>query len=366
MGGPARGGLSHVVRDLARAQITTDYQHIVRHLAGPFLPEIARIFPGHFQIVYLLTSFQRRQVWHACLARRHVGRRNPVKIKNPACLRERFLHEKSRLLLAEAYPEIPPGFEAALGRLGPAAQHPEIYALLHEFMAQPILRREINHLARIDARLLRTLARLPEPMRTVRMAQELADPRAAEAVVQLIRLLTNKPSTNGEDSGQVDFSPRRRRSAAELLETLYHATPFPKAPVAESTLCMHIDSAERMREIVAQYKNCLVNFIPEAIRGEYAFYEWKGSEGAIISIVPDRPYGWRLDDIKGIANAPVSDETVKAIEGYFSGHDVVARPPIEQMISRIQMRARRRRNQDAETVEQELDELFMELEEADF
>ncbi len=42
------------------------------------------------------------------------------------------------------------------------------------------------------------------------------------------------------------------------------------------------------------------------------------------------------------------------------------RPPIEQMISRIQMRARRRRNQDVGTIEQELDELFMELEEADF
>ncbi len=167
------------------------------------------------------------------------------------------------------------------------------------------------------------------------------------------------------EAGPVDLSSRRRRSAAELLEALYHATPFPKAPVAASALCVHIDSAERMREIVAQYKNCLVNFIPEAIRGEYAFYEWKASEGAIVSIVPDRPYGWRLDDIKGVANAPVSDETVKAIEGHFSGHDVVARPPIEQMISRIQMRARRRRNQDAETVEQELDELFMEFDEID-
>ena len=167
------------------------------------------------------------------------------------------------------------------------------------------------------------------------------------------------------EAGPVDLSSRRRRSAAELLEALYHATPFPKAPVAASALCVHIDSAEGMREIVARYKNCLVNFIPEAIRGEYAFYEWKASEGAIVSIVPDRPYGWRLDDIKGVANAPVSDETVKAIEGYFSGHDVVMRPPIEQMISRIQMRARRRRNQDAETVEQELDELFMEFDEID-
>jgi len=67
----------------------------------------------------------------------------------------------------------------------------------------------------------------------------------------------------------------------------------------------------------------------------------RATRGQSSASFPTGPYGWRLDDIKGVANAQVSAETVKAVEGYFSGHDVVVRPPIEQMIIRIKMRARR-------------------------
>lgn len=93
------------------------------------------------------------------------------------------------------------------------------------------------------------------------------------------------------------------------------------------------------------------------------YYEWKGDEAAIIGIVPDRPYGWRIDEIKGIANACVSDGTIAAIEAHFGAHDILSIPPIEQMIAQVRVRMRRMRNHNFPTIEQDLDEMSADFEE---
>ena len=158
---------------LHTSQITGDYKYNALALAGPLMSEAGKIFPLHMILIYLTTSYKRRQVWNAYIAAMFCDPANPLQITDPSAVRHKLMHTSSKELLSEAYGAIPLGFETALERLGLDGQEPHIYLLMHKFMSESAtLRKSFSHASKIKASTITTLAALPVPLQSYDLAEQ--------------------------------------------------------------------------------------------------------------------------------------------------------------------------------------------------
>jgi hypothetical protein len=310
------------IQALHFAQITNDYQQFVKNIACDFYEDVVKIFPDHLQMVYLLTSARRRQVWNAVIASestRKVLERNGKEI---VALRHDLLEQKASVLLKSAFNELPSSFEALLSRFGSEAQDPDVYLKLFELAqaCEPRLRQQLLNEQPLRACTVRRLHALPTGIRNVRFAKSLQ----YDAQVGLfVRLL--------EEMNAIDFPDKdvlqdrlfktihRSGDVSSIIKDIYVRLPFPSQLVPDCERVRFLKCGLDLEQAGKRFDNCLGILVPQAIRGERQFYEWNGN--AIVSLHKHRG-SWKVEEIKLSSNREPAARFQKMIIDHFANHGV--------------------------------------------
>ena len=315
---------------LHTSQIIGDYRYSAMALAGPLMSEVSRIFYMHMILVYLTTSYKRRQVWNAYIAATFADPENPQPITDPEYIRNKLLNTSSKQLLQEAYGAIPEGLQNALERLGLNGEEPRIYLLLHKQMIGSAgLRKAYSHAAKIEPQTIETLAALPDALQSYDLAKMFCTKNDVAADIKTLLFLIDMMAKGDEAKYKelctnVINAAKRGHSVVAVLKREYELTPFPEPVVPDSDHCRHIENAFELKKAALQFKSCLKQFVPEAIRQEYVYYRWYvvGRPTAVISLRRDHPYGWRVEEIRGTDNLFLGDDLESKIIQYFEQHGV--------------------------------------------
>lgn len=350
---------------LEKANIkNSDAIYLARSLAGSMLTEVGSVFPNSFAMIYVLTDYKRRQIYNAYLA----AKSSEGRISDPDEFRHRLLFWRSKRLLQDGYGSIPHGFQTALERLGTVGQHPHIYKLLHRFMCDSQNHaKALQHSSRIKAQTLEFMAILPDDLRSVHLAKKFKREKDVLAFVFAVEMLSGGNVTNrNELVAKIAQTASQRGSISGVLHKEYHSTSFPLQAVPDGAHVRFISNGELLRHVARQMNNCLAdNYFAEAIRGDYQFYTFADDEElkAVISIKNDRPYGWRIVEMRGPENLMIEDQLRAQIVEYFGSHQVYEMPDMETLIDGLS-RSIHRDHDPIKHIEDLIDEMLVEGEAA--
>ena len=316
--------MQQAIQALHMAQITDDYQKVVSKLAGELYDDVCLVFPGHLQMLYLLTHVRRRQVWNAVIAADETQEILGHDKKGIVALRHALLKKKSTQLLQDAYGEVPNSFEALLGRLGNVAQHYDIYRDLFELArnGEPKLRKQLLHEKSLKAELVKRLTELPAHLQSVKFA------KGFESETQMKRFVDFLGAWGDVDMPEKAELDERLYKAihhgggvTEAIRQIYIRLPFPEQTVPNCKKVKFLENGCALEDAAKRYDNCLATLVPQAVRGETQFYEWKGRAHAIVAIKKKRGY-WEIDEIKLRNNREPAPEFSETIQQHFKKYGV--------------------------------------------
>lgn len=338
---PQRSDNLHQTLDLMRmSQINSEYIYGGMAMAGPLLTEVGKLFPTHMILIYMTTSYKRRQVWNSYIATMFANPAKPKPITDPEAVRTRLLIISSKELLVEAYGSVPAGMVRVLGLLGLEGQQPQTYIQLHEQMEKSAtLCKEYSHASKIDASTVTTIAALPEYLKNYDLAKQFKKPEDVKKLVFAVDMLSqDNKETYIELCEKIVTAAKSGHSVGAVLKREYYALPFP-VPIAQSSdQCRHIDSAHKMMVSAKRFNNCLKTYIFEAVRNDLQYYEYlvDSSPIAVISIKNDRPLGWRIVEVKLKDNGLPEEGLMTEINSYFERFNVFAMPSFEALIGQVE------------------------------
>ena len=326
--------MQQAIQALHMAQITDDYQEMVAKIAGELYDAISLVFPGHLQMLYLLTHVRRRQVWNAVIAASKTHKILGQDRKGIVALRQALLTQKSASLLQETYGEVPNSFEALLGRLGPVAQEHDVYRDLFKVAKNggAKLRQQMLQEKPLTAELVKRLARLPAHLRNVKFA------KTFECGAQVNRFLDFLNAWEEMDMpGKVELDAKLHKAIKhngnvnEAIRQIYIRLPFPEQKVPNCDKVRFLANGCELEDAGKRYDNCLATLVPQAVRGETQFYEWKGRAHAVVAIKKRRGH-WEIDEIKLRKNRKPAPEFVETIKQHFKKHEVGGHIHFTQLI----------------------------------
>lgn len=320
--------MSAALDDIPYAQLSTEYSYLLRHLAGPLLPRVYRVFGDEHAPLYILTDPARRQVWNACLAAVYPE-------GNMACLRRNFLLERSKTLLDDAYGHVPDGFQGLLRRAGKIGHDPNYYTFWHDHLTHfPEDFAYISGRLEISAELTEALLKLPAPLRRLRVYKCFKNLRdMGDFVTAMTAVHGGTPSDEVWDV--IRDKLYAGRSPLKMLLKIVDAAPCPAPFITGDDRFRHLNTVKAMKAAGLKFKNCLRSafMIKDVLRGPTQCYEFIGAEEpCVVGLTTDGPFGCRLDDIRGLKNKPVSDKTEKMVEQALSEHGITKRRSVFSIV----------------------------------
>lgn len=339
---------SKLLELLSRSPLAQNHEHLVRYLAGPLFRFISPFFRDERAVVYILAEPKRRQVWNAVLA---TGRHREYDDANQ--LVEQLVTLPGKTLVSGAYGSCPPGFITLLGLSCETGHPPEFYQFWHDFLGDDDGTR-IRQIAssRVPVfELYRVLKALPEPLRTIPIAQRLGESGATLRFVDAVTwIYGGKPS----DALWRDVGKKLESGASprKLLDVMLNNAQCPAPHILDERF-RHIATVGELRDAARRFENCLgMDFtVEEALRGETQFYEWRDDgDPCILSIINDMPFGYTVGSIKGVGNVEPDVETYLNITAALAEHGVVERSGVVDMVAAVPRSFGRRRERDVESI----------------
>ena len=244
------------IKLLVQANVkSSDVVYMARSLAGPMLSQVGQVFPEFYSVIYLLTSYKRRQVNHAYLAAKFgVGR-----VHDPDAVRHKLLFWRSKDLLEDAFGYVPDGFISSLERIGTSGHHPHIYTLLHQFMCESRDHaKAFRHSSKITPRTIEFMALMPDDVRSVRLAEKFTREKDVKALVFAVSMLSGDDPVKREHlCSRIKHAASNGGSIIKILEKEYHKTPFPAQVVPDSANLQFVGNADELVRVARDMKNCL-------------------------------------------------------------------------------------------------------------
>ena len=325
--------------DLAKcAQVTTDYQHLARQLAGPLEDIIARVFPGHLLLVYLLTDLSRRQIWNAYLSSPHIfSQLEQLNEEGAAELRVRLLICRSYALVVDGYGSCERGLIGLYSKLGPEAQSSSFYPLFHQKLtANEPLRRFLCHAPSIQTRVLSLIFTFPPELQSYPFAKELGDFGFGEQFLDLYAYIQQHNFANKaalmERLYRLIRAGRGYRSA---LKDILHALDFPPQIVPDKGQLRFIRNGVELAKTADRYRNCLRGEVSAAFSGECQYYEWDCSTPAIVCVKRHRGNTWYISAMNLSDNAEPSEELVREVRSHFARYGIGERRCVADLFERL-------------------------------
>lgn len=293
-------------------------------LAGPSQtasPLLRLIAPDYADTLATLWPAPHTPFLTAPAARRHlVCLMLAIEPAGPAPLEvSRLLEEPLRKAVRLVLDLAPEGLRRALEHLGEIAWTPADYRVLLALLTEPAAAKRLRHAAAITPDEVRTLDALPPAVRIhgggpMRMGPAQAV-LLAEAHAALSRRLS--PAVLTERIAAWARAPDTKALFALVAEDFRLDPPAPPHPGTERL--RPLADAAAIRDAARRYRNCLENYIDDALDRRSAIYEWLPAPGAVIELTPDGIFGWRLDQARLRSNKAVDEPTREAIVGELRG-----------------------------------------------
>lgn len=331
----ARGLIKAGVLELAKlAQVVPDQMFLLRSVANSMTDTVEEVF-GPLSMILVLTEPGRRQVYFAVLAR--LPRILRLRVRDaghdwrPQMI-ERLLLDSNEALIEYAFGSCPPGFVRLLTRLGETARVSQVYTKLFDLLTEvPSLGTALVALPKdaLKDELFDLLAVLPRTPRAVSLAQSFEHAAAYHRFMSVYCLLTGKATLAAEHADRISAG----ETPAAVLQSLYHAQPFPP-PALKIPGIRYIATGAELVEAAKALENCLGNFVPEAIRGERQYYIWENpSEPAVVfSITADAPFGWCFAECRLARNHRVPIRLKRELKGLIKAAGIRTDGILEDMM----------------------------------
>ena len=306
-------------------------------VAGSFARAINHIFPHHKQLIYLLTSHQRRHAWHIWLAHKPESVWQEYDRTQPHPLTEYFLTARPADLITDACGELPKHIFPVLGRLPHNAGRPEHYVdLCRMLLDQPMLASSlVTDCQQLPFELIGILAALPPNLRHVSIASKF---RRREAVTHFLACLEvlGMDADNLPNAAITDLLNGQK--VGDVVRSLYYRTPFPTPVIADSDRVKYLATADMMAAAGRRYRNCLASQIGDAIANRRQFYEWldPAEEHAIFALRNDQPFGFLLCEMAHASNFDVNSRVAADIISYLADYGVTQRPSVWDMVEGVE------------------------------
>jgi hypothetical protein len=326
------GGIPDVCKTFLTSSVSTEYFSLAKTIAGSLYPIVQEVFPQHYALLYITCSERRRQIWNAVLSTIH-HEIDKDQIKN---LRNDLLTKKGSALIEQVYGSNPPGFISLIGRFGRIAQSKETYDKLFELVRDDEkLARALTHDLDLSASLIDNLHLMPKEYRSLPFVKALD---SSEKVLQFVSLLRHFEDNPTYEATLKDL--RRLIWAAEpkgiatFLHNVYRSLSFPEPVVPDSLKTRYLHNGLSLDHAAQDFKNCLKDSVPSAVRGEAQFYVWRGAVPAVVSIVRHRNR-WVIEDIRGRKNRKLMKDEHDKICAHFAEHGVTKELDFSELLERF-------------------------------
>jgi hypothetical protein len=316
LGRPQHGGGEHIHQNALRGR-AAEPSPLLRHLAGDFAGEIARVWPAPHAPFLLAEAARRHLVCLAlALAEEAAVRPGPAFV---ACLLDGSL----KRAVAALGPQAPNGLVRALGRLGEAAWAAEDYRLLLALLADPGVAKVLRHARAITAGEVRSLGALPPDLAAAGgILLRLTDDQARLVTLCYAGLSRREGPERARAVGQRWAASRTPRGLfARINEDLSVEACQPFHPGTERL--RPLATRKALVEAARRYRNCLEG---RELGPRVQYYEWAGPPGVIVQVDVDPLWGWVLSEGRLESNAVVPVEVREAIAAELRGMGVHVGP----------------------------------------
>lgn len=285
---------------------TTSVASPLLRLIAPFYAEVlAALWPAPHTAFVTAPAARRHLICLMLAAEPHGG--PPIDV---ARLMDLPLRKAIALTLENAAPE---GLRRALEHLGEIAWAPEDYRVLVQMLADPAPAKTLRHAQVITPDLVRALAALPQDLREIGGVALRVTPAQAALLAEAHSVLAKRlaPELLAQRVTAWGHAPTPKALFTLVAEDFRRELPPPPHPGTERL--RPLESAAAIRAAARRYRNCLANYVDYAVDQRSAIYEWLPAPGAVVELIPDAFFGWRLDQARLQNNQTVDEATREAI-----------------------------------------------------
>ena len=283
-----------------------DITDSLRLIAGENATEIGSIFePPH-------TAFlnQPGQVMHLVgLALVVVGTR----------MDNHFLNKKWSVQLRETLPDRWYGCRKIFSKIPLPMLTVDQYKKLFDLLNCPAAKKFLQHDNNITGNTIEILHELPVELRVPGVVKFIDSAKEA----RIIAMLCADSRTASCLLDKVRDLPSRGEFWTDAtIYLISRSFVFPAAGTINHPDIHQIVNPSDLVRLAGKFRNCLRNYIGEGITGEMAFYHYSGAEPVVLSLKSRFGGAPIIVEMKGVANAKVSDETRHLIASAFAEHGI--------------------------------------------
>lgn len=299
---------------LSLASTTSVASPLLRLIAPAYAEVLAALWPAPHTAFVTAPAARRHLICLMLAAEPHGG--PPIDI---AGLMDLPLRKAIAVALEDAAPA---GLRRALEHLGEIAWSPEDYRALAQLLTDPAPAKTLRHAEAITPDLVRALGALPAALREVGGVALRVTPAQAALLAEAHAVLARRlsPEVLARRVTAWGHAPTPKALFTQVAEDFRRELPPPPHPGTERL--RPLDTAAAVRDAARRYRNCLVNYLDCAVDQRTALYEWLPAPGAVVELIPDGFFGWRLDQARLRNNQTVDEATREAIVGELRGMGV--------------------------------------------
>jgi hypothetical protein len=285
--------------------------------AGAYAPAVARIFPRPHAPYFAAEPPRRRAAQLIAASTR----------EEPARLREPLQFWSLRRLIAAYRPDAPDGLAEALRKLeGPAWNSMDYARLTQVLKEEGVGAKTLRHAQTVSRLGLAVLAALPDALRRPRIIANVPMHQAAHLVARAAKRAIDLG--DAREVARLAGRLERARSPNNLFAMLIDEIGLEKLappPVPGNDWLKPLATVREIESAALRFENCLKGRIPWLLAGKGAYYEVVGAragklEPAIVEIVRDVAGLWVMGEVRGFANAAVSQRLMADISAHLSAH----------------------------------------------
>ncbi|MDQ0463786.1 hypothetical protein QO010_001557 [Caulobacter ginsengisoli] len=259
---------------------------LLRHLAGDFAVRVGELWPAPHTPFLTSSTGQRHLIFIA------------LTVETPYAAIRANLERPVKRAVRALLPDAPDGLVRALDRLGETAWSEADYRRLLVLLDRPDAAKVLNHAAAIDPDLVGGLTAFPAPLLEAGLARLKLSPDQAAIASEIWQAIVTR---DGPQAGRrLAERMARLNGPTQLFEHLREEMVGEVAPppFPGTARLRPLATKAAMREAAGRFNNCLRDHIGAAADGSRAYYEWLGPPGAVVEIMQDPVWGWRLDEAR--------------------------------------------------------------------
>ncbi len=110
----------------------------------------------------------------------------------------------------------------------------------------------------------------------------------------------------------------RMKANLDIRESDLRSLEFPKPPIPGNGAIIALDRPDLLLGEALSQRNCVMSYVRQISGGSFYFYRVLKPERATLSIVPVANGKWKIDQLLGCRNEPVSEATHQAVGEWLS------------------------------------------------